>query len=112
MKPDRETIKMQEKIKPSHDWVGSEGYARFKKIMMMKIVEQTSLLHLNSQQVGVSPASLAVDYRARELLGSMFLDALRDIEGEAFQYKANQDALVATEEDSMMLRIPERSEEL
>ena len=110
MKPDKETIKVQEKIKPSFDWVASEGYRRFKKLLMMKLVEQTSLLHLKALP-NVSPSALAADYGARQLLGEMLLDTLRELEGEAYQYKANRDALVESEEDSMMLHLPERSEE-
>ena len=110
-KADKETAKIQEQLKPVADWVNSEGYKRFKKKLMMKLVEQTSLLHLKVLP-NADPRAVAADYGARQLLGHMLIETLQELEGDAAQYKANEEMLTESEVEEMFARLPdERSEE-
>ena len=112
MKPklDRDTEKIMRETKISHDWVATEGYKRFKKILMTKVVESTSLLRLQALP-GFTADQLLSDYGARKMLGTLLIQALTEIEGEAGSYQGNWDMLNRTEEDSLYTFLPEKVEE-
>lgn len=109
-KLDKDTQRVMEQTKISHDWVASEGYKRFKKIVMEKIVQQTSLLRL-SPTPNATNDSLVRDYTARQLLGGLLVQTLQEIEGEAGSYESNMKLLNNEEENSLYAFLPEKVEE-
>ena len=109
-KLEKDTIKVLEKQKKRKDWVASEGYADFKKTLMEKVVVQTSLLRLQSLP-NVSSEALARDYAARQMLGSLIVQTLVDIEGDANNYDANWKALNESEGEQLMAFFPNKVEE-
>jgi hypothetical protein len=109
-KLDKDTIKVLEKQKKRKDWVASEGYADFKKTLMMKVVEMTSLLRLQALPTA-NPMQLASDYEARRLVGGLIIQTLNDIEGDANSYDSNWKMLNDSESEQMMTYFPQVDKE-
>jgi hypothetical protein len=107
---DKDTAKVLEMQKLSHDWVNSDGYKEFKKRLMTKVVEATSLLRLTALP-GYSNEQILSDYGARKMLGQLLVQTLQEIEADANSYQSNWELLNKTEEDSMMIFFPEERSE-
>ncbi|MDE2098556.1 MAG: hypothetical protein KGL39_14980 [Patescibacteria group bacterium] len=109
-KLDKDTVKVLEKQKKRKEWVDSEGYADFKKILMMKVIESTSLLRLTNLP-GFTNEQLISEYGARKLLGQMLIQTLQEIEGDSENYNQNLKMMNETEEEALYAVFPQRSQE-
>ncbi len=105
-KLEKDTKKVLDTQKISNDWVKSEGYQRFKKIIMEKIVVQTSLLRLNVLP-NVTTEALVRDYGARQMLGTLLISTLQELEGEADSYESNTKLLNEVEQESLYQFFPD-----
>jgi len=107
---DRDTARVLEKQRKNKEWVESEGYRDFKKAVMGKVVEMTSLIRLQSLP-GYTADQILSDYGARKMLGSILLQTLSDIEGDANSYESNLKALTGAEEESLYKFLPQKVED-
>jgi hypothetical protein len=56
----------------------------------------------------VSSEALARDYAARQMLGTMIVATLQEIEGEANSYEANWKLLNEVEQESLLQYFPQQ----
>lgn len=109
-KLDKDTNRVLEKQKKRKDWIESEGYEDFKKTVMMKVVEMTSLLRIQAIP-GYTQDQLLSEYGALRRVGGILVQVLGEIEGDANAYTSNWKMLNEQEVDSMQIYFPQKAEE-
>ncbi len=108
-KLEKDTAKVLESQKMWKEFVVSGGWVEAKKRFMDKIAQHASLLRVTFPP-NTSNEAMAREYTARSLIGTLAVQLINDIEGDAAQYEYNLSLLNKSEENEIYKFFPEKVE--
>jgi Mor family transcriptional regulator len=99
MKPDQETAKVLAKGSKLRDFVKSESWVDVKSQLTEKLVELADITTLSD----VDPTQILQEIKTRKLAINLVMGWVREIEGQANQHEANEQAFRTIKEESVTI---------
>lgn len=109
-KLDKDTQAVLDRGQKIHDFVKSEAWEIIKKMAIEKIRRNNSLWEFSFKR-GENAESLVRNMQAKSAASHLMLEWISEIEGAASQFKVNEELMLREEYDSILIQLPQRSDE-
>ena len=99
MQPDKETAKVLNKGKVVRDFVKSDVWEEIKSELIAKVVAEADITTVEE----ADPVALLQEIKARKKAINIVMGWIREVEGEANKYEANEQAFRTIREESIIV---------